>query len=157
MSALLELPRSAVCAVIVKWKCLGAITAQSRSGRPHKLTERDCNTHYRVPNCLWKEHQHNNCLSGASLNGFPWPRSRTSLRSPYTMPSVGWSGVKLVAIGLWSSGNVLWCDGSRFTIWQSNRQIWFGSCQENDTCPSANCKVLWRRNNGLRLFFHGSG
>ena len=29
----------------------------------------------------------------------------TSLRSPCTMPTVGWSGVKLAAIGLWSSGN----------------------------------------------------
>ena len=29
----------------------------------------------------------------------------TSLRS-CTMPSIGWSGVKLAAIGLWSSGNV---------------------------------------------------
>ena len=29
----------------------------------------------------------------------------TSLRSPCAMPSVGWSGVKLTAIGLWSSGN----------------------------------------------------
>jgi hypothetical protein len=30
----------------------------------------------------------------------------TSLRSPYAMPSVGWSGVKLVSIGLWSSGKL---------------------------------------------------
>ncbi|CDQ96399.1 unnamed protein product [Oncorhynchus mykiss] len=29
----------------------------------------------------------------------------TSLRSPCAMPSVGWSGVTLAAIGLWSSGN----------------------------------------------------
>ena len=29
----------------------------------------------------------------------------TSLRSPCAMPSVGWSGVKLAAIGLWGSGN----------------------------------------------------
>jgi hypothetical protein len=39
--ALLELPRSIVSAVIVKWKRLGATTAHLRSGRPHKLTERD--------------------------------------------------------------------------------------------------------------------
>jgi hypothetical protein len=30
---------------------------------------------------------------------------QTSLRSPRTMPSVCWSGVKLAAFGLWSSGN----------------------------------------------------
>ena len=41
ISALLELPRSNVSAVIVKWKCLGAKTAQPQSGRPNKLTERD--------------------------------------------------------------------------------------------------------------------
>ena len=29
----------------------------------------------------------------------------TSLRSTRAMPSIGWSGVKLTAIGLWSSGN----------------------------------------------------
>ena len=29
----------------------------------------------------------------------------TSIRSPCEMPSVDWSGVKLAAIGFWSSGN----------------------------------------------------
>ena len=29
----------------------------------------------------------------------------TSLKSPCAMPSISWSGVKLAAIGLWSSGN----------------------------------------------------
>ena len=29
----------------------------------------------------------------------------TSLRSPCAILSVGWSGVKLAVIGLWSSGN----------------------------------------------------
>ena len=42
ISALLELPRSTVSAVIVKWKRLGATIAQSQRGRMHKLTERDC-------------------------------------------------------------------------------------------------------------------
>jgi hypothetical protein len=40
VSALIEPSRSTVSAVIVKWKRLGATTAQPRSGRPHKLTER---------------------------------------------------------------------------------------------------------------------
>jgi transposase len=39
ISALLELLRSTASAVIVKWKRLGATTAQLQSGRPHKLTE----------------------------------------------------------------------------------------------------------------------
>ena len=30
----------------------------------------------------------------------------TSLRPPWAMPSIDWSVVKIVAIGLWSSGNV---------------------------------------------------
>ena len=29
----------------------------------------------------------------------------SSLRSPCAMPSIGWSGVNLATIGLWSSGN----------------------------------------------------
>jgi hypothetical protein len=44
----------------------------------------------------------------------------TNLRSPCAMPSVGWSGVKLTAIGLWSSGNTF----SHFTFWQTVRRIW---------------------------------
>ena len=39
ISALLELSRSTVSAVIVMWKRLAATTAQPRSGRPHKLTD----------------------------------------------------------------------------------------------------------------------
>ncbi|CDR18088.1 unnamed protein product [Oncorhynchus mykiss] len=31
----------------------------------------------------------------------------------------------------------------------------FGGCQENTTCPSAKCKVLWRKNNGLWWFMVG--
>jgi transposase len=41
ISALLELPQSTISVVIVKWKHLGATTAQPRSDRQHKLTERD--------------------------------------------------------------------------------------------------------------------
>ena len=37
-SALLELPRSTVSAVIGKWKRLGATMDQPQSGRPHKLS-----------------------------------------------------------------------------------------------------------------------
>jgi transposase len=40
--ALLDQPQSNVSAVIVKWKHLGATTAQPRSGKPHKLTEKEC-------------------------------------------------------------------------------------------------------------------
>ncbi|XP_053574543.1 uncharacterized protein LOC128663958 [Bombina bombina] len=40
ISVLLDLPRSTVSAIIVKWKRVGATTAQPRSGRPRKITER---------------------------------------------------------------------------------------------------------------------
>ena len=100
----------------VNCKCCYCEVETSRSNNgsaakwSHKLTERDrqvlkrvvcknrlicCNTHYRGPNCFWKQRQHMNSLS--------W--RRTSLRSPCAMPSVSWSGVKLTTIGFWSSGN----------------------------------------------------
>ncbi|XP_061586631.1 aminoacyl tRNA synthase complex-interacting multifunctional protein 1-like [Cololabis saira] len=41
ISALLELPRSTVSAVILKWKRGGITTALPRSGRPHRLKEED--------------------------------------------------------------------------------------------------------------------
>uniref|UniRef100_A0A3B4Z9W2 Aminoacyl tRNA synthase complex-interacting multifunctional protein 1-like n=1 Tax=Stegastes partitus TaxID=144197 RepID=A0A3B4Z9W2_9TELE len=41
ISALLDLPRSTVSAVILKWKRGGITTALPRSGRPHKLKEQD--------------------------------------------------------------------------------------------------------------------
>ena len=41
ISALIQLPRSTVSAVIEKWKRLGETTVQPRSGRPHKLTEQE--------------------------------------------------------------------------------------------------------------------
>ena len=47
----------------------------------------------------------------------------TSLRSPYAMPSVGWSGVKPAAIGHWSSGYAF-SGVMNHAIWQSDGQIW---------------------------------
>ena len=38
VSAQLELPRSTISAVNVKWKSLGTTTTQTQSGRPRKLT-----------------------------------------------------------------------------------------------------------------------
>ena len=60
ISALLELPRSTVNAVIVKWKRRGATTAHPQSGRPHKLTERDRRV---LKHIVWK----NRLLSVATL------------------------------------------------------------------------------------------
>ena len=71
----------------------------------------------------------------------------TSLRSPCAMPSVGCSGVKLAAIGLRRSGNAS----------PSGLQMNLGLADARRTClPEcvvSNCKVWWRWNNGLGLFF----
>ena len=123
-------PWSTVIAVIMKWKHLGATMAQSPCDRPHKLTEWDhwvlkrvkivsSVAHYQVPNCLWKQGQHNNCSFGSWVSMAEQPH--TSIISPFAMPSVCWSSVKLAAIGLWS---VLWSNEPRFIIWQSDGRIW---------------------------------
>ncbi|XP_049428354.1 aminoacyl tRNA synthase complex-interacting multifunctional protein 1-like isoform X1 [Epinephelus fuscoguttatus] len=54
ISALLNLPRSTVSAVILKWKRGGITTALPRSGRPHKLKEEDRQVLEKVAleNCL---------------------------------------------------------------------------------------------------------
>ena len=78
---------------------------------------------------------------------------RTSLRSPpCAIPSRGWSVVKLAAIGLWSSGNTF------FRVMNhTSPSGHLGLADTRRTLParmhSANCKVWWRRNNGLWLFF----
>lgn len=41
ISSLLNMPRSTVSAVILRWKREGITTALPRSGRPHKLKEKD--------------------------------------------------------------------------------------------------------------------
>ena len=106
----------------MKCKRLGATTAQPQSGRPQKLTERDHRVLKHVP---WKKIvcrrlQHSLPCSKLTLeatsaqalfiesfmNSISMAKQPpTHLRSPCAMPSVGWSGVKLPAIGLSSSGN----------------------------------------------------
>jgi hypothetical protein len=56
----------------------------------------------------------------------------TSLRSPCKMPSVGWSGIKLSAIGLWSSVNAF--SGVMNPASASGRPTdiyGFGGCQQS--------------------------
>ncbi len=47
-----------------------------------------------------------NCAVGASWNVSMAEQLHASLTSPSVIPNVGWSGVKLAATGLWSSGNI---------------------------------------------------
>jgi hypothetical protein len=69
----------------------------------------------------------------------------TSLRSTCAMATVGWSGIKLAAIGLRSNGNAL--SGVMNNASPSGSptdESGFGGCQENATCApmhSANCKA----------------
>ena len=154
ISALLELPQSTVSAVIMKWKRLGATTAQPRSGRPYKLRERDLRVLKWVP--------HKNELSsvvtlptkfqtaaGNNVSTITVNRElhemvsmaeqpHTSLRTLCAMPSVGWSGVKLAAIELWSSGNAFSGVVSHASRSGSpTDKSGFGGCQENAICPNA--------------------
>jgi hypothetical protein len=59
-------------------------------------------------------------------------------KTKIAMPSVGWCGVKLSAIGLWSSGNAfsgVMNDPSPSS--SLTDESGFGGCQENTTCPNA--------------------
>jgi hypothetical protein len=78
----------------------------------------------------------------------------TSLRSLCAMPNVGWSGVKLTAVGLRSSGNA-------FSGVMNHDALSGSPTDESEFARrmlpaqlhSANCKVWLRRDNGLGLFF----
>jgi transposase len=136
MSALLELPQSTVSAVILKWKRLGATTAQPRSGRPHMLTERDHQVLKRIVcrNCLpWLQHSLHEFQTASGSN----VSTRTVRQEPHEIgfysraaaykPKITMCNAKhglewCKARGPLDSGAVepLWSDESRFTIWQSD-------------------------------------
>ena len=66
--------------------------------------------------------------------GFHGRAGHTSLRSQC---AIGWSGVKLAAIGLWGSGNVFFGVINHASPSGSpTDESWFGGCQENVTCPN---------------------
>ena len=65
-------------------------------------------------------------------------QAHTSLRSLCALPSVGWSGAKHAAAGLWSSGNV-------FSGVMNHASL--SNFAENTT------GVWWRRDNSLGLLF----
>ena len=75
----------------------------------------------------------------------------TSLRSLCAMPSVG-----CTTIGLWSSGNTL-SGVMNYALPSGSLMDESGFADARRMLPapknSANCKVWWKRNNGLRLFF----
>ena len=78
-------------------------------------------------------------LVGSFMKWVPMAEQpHTSLSSPCTMPSFGWSGVKLAAIGLWSSGNVFSGVMNHTSASGSpTDESGCGGCQENATYPNA--------------------
>ena len=147
---------SALLELIVKWQRLGASTAQARSGRPHKLTERDRRM-LELVKTVCPRLQHSLPSSKLPLETMSaqelfvgrfmkWvsmaEQPHTSLRSPWAKQRVCWSGVKLAAIGLWSSGNAF--SGVMNHASPSGSptdESGFGGCQENATCPNALCQL----------------
>lgn len=89
-------------------------TMQLTGQRPPFLC---CITHSKVSNCLRKQHQQKDSVSGAWWNGIQW-QLHTSRRLLCTTPSVGRSGVKC---SHWT--HVLQTDESHFTIWQADGQV----------------------------------
>jgi hypothetical protein len=79
--------------------------------------------------------------------GFHGRAAAPSLKSPCAMPSVGCSGVKVAVIGLWGSGASPSGSPTEYLVLLDARRTLPGPMH------SANCKVWWRRNNDLRLFF----
>ena len=74
----------------------------------------------------------------------------TRIRSPCTMPSGGWSGVKRATIGL--SENA--CSGvMNHASPSGSRGLADARRTQHAPMHNAKCKVWWRRNNGLGLFF----
>ena len=74
----------------------------------------------------WKQHPAQELFVGSFMKWVSMAEQpHTSLRLPYAMPSVGWSSVKLAAIGLGSSGNAFsGVMNHSSPSGMSNRQIW---------------------------------
>ena len=143
ISTLLELPRLTVNAIIVKWRRLGATTAQLRSGWPQKTTDRDCRVLKRI---AWI----NRLSSVATLTTMfqTAPGSNVSTNTVrqelYEMGFHGRAAAHKPKITICNAKHrlecckahrhwtleqwklVLWSDESRFTIWKSNRRMNLG-------------------------------
>ena len=162
MYTMLELPRSTVSALIVKWNRLEATMAHMRSGRPQ--AHRTGPLSAEVSKCRrplvatftieFQTASGSNvstrtvsrelceiCLHGRAAEHKP----KIKLNSIghihifsrcycgcCAMPTIGWSGVKLAAIGLWSSGNTFSGVMNHTSPFGSPLdEFGFGGCQEN--------------------------
>ena len=135
ISALLELPWSTVSAVIVKGKCLGSTKSQ-----PRKLTEQDHRVLNRVAHknrlssvetaFIWKQCQHRKSVGSfmkwVSIEmGFHGQSAahKPTITTHNAKRRLEWWKVCLHwTLEQWK--HVLCSDESRFTIWQSDGQIW---------------------------------
>ena len=151
ISALQELPRSTVSAVIVMWKCLGATTAQPRNAPPHKLTERDRQVLKRIAGknrllsvvTLYQTDSGSNVSTNTvhrELHEMSFHGGAAAHKPKITMHNAQrrWSGGELTAIGLWSSGNTFSGVMNHASPSCSRMdESGFGECQENATYPYA--------------------
>ena len=146
-----------VSAVIVKWKCVGATTAQPWSVRPKRLTERD--------HQVLKHLAHINGLSTVATLTTKFQTASGSIVSTNTIcwETMGFHGraaahkpkitmcndsgaVETCSLQWWITLHHLAVRGTNLGLVDDRRML-------PDTMHSANCKVLWRRNSGLGLFF----
>ena len=129
MSALLELPRSTVSAVIVKWKCLGATQAhrtgpQSAEVRKNRqLSDATLTTKLQTASgsnvstitVCWELHKIG--FQGRAAAHQPKiTRRNAKRRLEWCKARRHWT------LDHWK--HFLWSDESRFTIWQSDGLIW---------------------------------
>ena len=140
ISALLELPRSTVSAVIVKWKCLGQqrLSHQVVGHTSSQKGTAECWSAQRVKiGCPWLQH-----LLRVQTASWSNASTITVSRELHEMgfhgqaaahkPNIAMCNAKRLlewckAYHHWTLEqwkHVLWSDDSRFTIWQSDRQIW---------------------------------
>ena len=171
ISAPLELPRSTVSVVIVKWKCLWVTTAHPRSGRPHKLTERD---HWVMKCVACKNHLSSFAAFTAEFRTAS--ENNVSTRTVWELHEMGFHGRaaahKPRITMRNATGWLEWCkthchwtgavETSSLEWWitlhhLAVQQTYLGLADARITLPArmhnANCKVWWRRNNGMGLFF----
>jgi hypothetical protein len=108
-ASLSNVPSRPATAVIVKWKRLGATMAQRRNGKPLKLTEHcllsiailttefQTASGSKVSTLTVRQELHKMGFHGRAAAHKPKISIRTAKRRL--------GGVKLIAIGIWSSGN----------------------------------------------------
>ena len=133
---------STVTAVIVKWKCLGATTAQPQSGSPHMIIEREWRELKRIARknkCLSSDAKL--CIEFQTASGSK-VSTRTVRRELHEMGFHGRAAAHKPKITMrnakrrleWCKAcrhwtleqckRVLWGDQSPFSIWQSDGRIW---------------------------------